>query len=143
MQINVDGNVMSNEKTFKLLEIIVDNQLSFYRHLSKIYKKVSQKLHALARISSYILENKNYYDSIFKVEISYCHFVSSFYSRTMNNQINKFQERAKRPVNNYRQSTFEELFDKNKSCSIHHRDRRVAVTEMYKVYSEIFEKKCN
>lgn len=64
MQINVDGNVISNEKTFKLLEIIVDNQLSFYRHLSKIYKKVSQKLHALARISSYILENKNYYDSI-------------------------------------------------------------------------------
>ena len=64
MQINVDGNVISNEKTFKLLEIIVDNQLSFYRHLSKINKKVSQKLHALARISSYILENKNYYDSI-------------------------------------------------------------------------------
>ena len=31
----------------------VDNKLSFELHLNRVYKKVSHKLHALARVSNY------------------------------------------------------------------------------------------
>ena len=48
------GNIMSNEKTVKLLGMIVDNKLSFEPHLSNVFKKLSQKLHVLARISTHI-----------------------------------------------------------------------------------------
>ena len=53
-----------------------------------------------------------------------------FHSRTMNNQINKFFEKTLRLVCNYRQSTFEELLDKDNSFTIHHRNLQVVVTEM-------------
>ena len=39
LQLNVEGNIISNK-------------LSFEPHLNKVYKIVGQKLHALARISS-------------------------------------------------------------------------------------------
>ena len=44
VQVNVGGNI----------DITVDNKLSFEPHLNKICKKVSQKLYALARISTHI-----------------------------------------------------------------------------------------
>ena len=53
VQVKVGGNI-SNEKTVKLLGITVDNKLSFEDHLNKICKKLSQKLNALARISTHI-----------------------------------------------------------------------------------------
>ena len=45
---------MSNEKTVKLLGMIVANKLSFEPHLSNVCKKLSQKLHVLAGISIHI-----------------------------------------------------------------------------------------
>ena len=82
-------------------------------------------------------------------QFSYCPLVWMCHSRTVNNKINKLQERGLLLVYNDRQSTFEELLDKGKSFSIHHRNFPVLATEMYKVYSnvapaimnDIFEKK--
>ena len=54
-----------------------------------------------------------------------------------NNKINKLHERAFRRVYNDRQSTFEELLDKNKSVSVRHRNLQVLAIEMYKVYSNV------
>ena len=43
VQVNDGGNIVNNEKTVKLLGIIVDSKISFEPHLSKLCKKVSQK----------------------------------------------------------------------------------------------------
>ena len=60
-QANVGGNTISNGKTVKLLWITVDNKLSFESDLNKNAKKkkkkiyvYTQRLHALARISTFI-----------------------------------------------------------------------------------------
>ena len=58
LKINVKGSPISNEKTVKLLGVTVDNKFSFEPHLNLVCKKVSQKLHALARVSKFISKKK-------------------------------------------------------------------------------------
>lgn len=51
LKINVGGSLVCNEPTVKLFRMTVDSKLSFEPHLSTVCKKVSHKLHALARVS--------------------------------------------------------------------------------------------
>ena len=53
LKINVKDNLISYEKILNLLRVTVDNKLSFELHLNFECKKVSQKLHALARVSKF------------------------------------------------------------------------------------------
>ena len=57
-KINVKGSPISNKKIVKLLGVTVDYKLSFEPHLNLACKKVSQKLHALARVSKFISKKK-------------------------------------------------------------------------------------
>ena len=52
LKININGSLINNEKIVKLLRVTVDNKLSFEPHLNLVCKNVSQKLHALARVST-------------------------------------------------------------------------------------------
>ena len=58
LKINIKGSPMSNEKIVKLLRLAVDYKLSFEPHLNLVCKKVSQKLHALPRVSKFISKKK-------------------------------------------------------------------------------------
>ena len=51
LKVNVKGSPISNDKMIKLLGVTVDNKLSFEPHLNLVCEKVSQKLHALARVT--------------------------------------------------------------------------------------------
>ena len=42
VQVNVGGNIISNEKIVKLLGIAVDNEFSFEPHLNKYAKKLAK-----------------------------------------------------------------------------------------------------
>ena len=57
-------------------------------------------------------------------------------SWTVNNKINELHERVLRLVYDDRQSTSEELLDKDKFFGIH-RNLQVLATKMYKVYSSV------
>ena len=154
LKINVKGSPISNEKTVKLLGVTVDNKFSFEPHLNLVCKKVSQKLHALARVSKFISKKKLrvIMKAFIMSQFSYCPLVWMCHSRTLNNKINKLHERALRLVYDDRQSTFEELLNIDKSVTIHHRNLQVLATELYKVHhgialermNEIFlKKKCD
>ena len=57
---NVENNIsigvkkLQNSKSENLLEVTIDNKLSFTEHVHKIFDKASQKLNALARLSSFM-----------------------------------------------------------------------------------------
>ena len=136
LKINVKGCPISNEKIVNLLGVTVDNKLSFERHLNLVCKKVSHKLHALARVSKFISKKKLrvIMKTFIMSQSSYCPLVWMCHSRTLNNKINKLYERTLRVVYDDRQSTFEELFNIDKSVTIHQRNLQVLATELYKVY---------
>ena len=62
------------KKTVMLLGITVDNKIWIEPHFNEICKKISQKLHVLARISSHISQNKLRMIMIafIKSQFSYC-----------------------------------------------------------------------
>ena len=51
---NIDNNIIEYEEKQELLGVIIDSRLTFEEHVNNICKKASQKLNALARISSYM-----------------------------------------------------------------------------------------
>ena len=80
---------------------------------------------------------------------SYCPLVWMFHSRELNNKINRIHERSLRLVYSDKTSTFQELLDKDKSVSVHHKNIQVLATEIYKtvnglaptIMNSIFETK--
>ena len=56
--INIDNEVIKNSNNKKLLGINLNNRLDFDTHVANICNRVSNKLHALARISQYMSIHK-------------------------------------------------------------------------------------
>ena len=56
--IKIDDTDIKSSSSKKLLGVIIDNKLTFNEHVSKLCKRASNKLHALARISKYMTKDK-------------------------------------------------------------------------------------
>ena len=129
---------LENNTSGKLLGVTVDSDLKFDIHVNNLCKKATQKLNALARISGYMDSSKK---TIMKAFItshfSYCPLVWMFHSRELNNKINRIHERSLRLVYSDKTSTFQELLDKDKSVSVHHKNIHVLATEIYKTVNGI------
>ena len=66
-------------------------------------------------------------------QFSYCPFIWMFHNRAMVQRINKIHERTLTLIYpNQHQLTFKELFEKNKTVSIHQRNLQTLGTETYK-----------
>ena len=107
----INGISIPNETHVDLLGILIDNQLYFDIHITGLCKKASNKLNALARISSFIDLDKRkvLMRAFFLSQFSYCPLVWMLHSRKLNNRINKLHERSLRIVFRDAHSSFEEL----------------------------------
>ena len=135
VNLNLDDLITKNNKSEKLLGINIDNFLTFNEHVSKICKKASQKLHAIARISSYLSKNKLrlVMNAFFSSQCGYCPLVWMFHNRRYNNKINCLHERILGIVYKDYKSSFAELLSEDKSLTVHHRNVQKLAIEMYKV----------
>ena len=101
-----------------------DHFLTFSEHVSKLCKKESQKLHAIARISSYLNKNKLrlIINAFFSSQLGYCSLVWMFQNRRHNNKINCLHERMLIIVYNDYKSSFAEFLSEYKSFTVHHKN---------------------
>ena len=139
ISMNIDGSNIENKKEQKLLGIKFDSSLSFKGHITSICKKASQKLHALARIVSYmdLPKRKVLMKAFVTSQFSYCPLIWMFHSRTLNNRINNIHERALRLTYKDNQSSFKELLEKDSSVTVHHKNLQALVTEIFKVKNDL------
>ena len=72
-------------------------------------------------------------------QFGYCPLVWMFHSREMNNRINRIHERSLRIVYKNKQSTFQELLDRDKSVSVHHSNIRKLAIEIFKVKNNLLQ----
>ena len=116
----------------KLLGVTLDENLDFKSHVNAICKKVGPKLHALARISSYMnVEKLRIMMNTFVMsQFSYCTLIWMFHDRLVCKKINKVQERALRIVYKDSCPSFEDLLKKAESVSIHQRNLKLFATEI-------------
>ena len=105
-------NIESSEQQ-KLLGVLIDNKLTFDKHINNLCAKASQKLNMLCRVSSFMSTNKK--RLVMKVfissQFSYCPLIWMNHSRTLNSKINRIHERLLRVVYSDKKATFKELLD--------------------------------
>ena len=137
---NIGDEIIECENSVKLLGVNLDNKLNFNKHISNIYKKASQKFHALARISNYMSQDKLHIllKAFIESQFNYCPLIWMFHGNiTLNNRINRLHERALRLVYKNINLSFEELLRKDNSFTMHHRHLQKLAIEIYKVRNNL------
>ena len=135
----IGNDIIHGSKFVKLLGVKIDNKLDFNVHISNLCKKVSLKLHALARISHFMEKNKLriIMKAFIESQFGYCPLIWMFHSRSLNNRINHLHERALRLVYKNYTASFEELLSKDNSFTVHHKNLQKLAIEMFKVKNNI------
>ena len=79
----------------KLPGITFDKKLSFRKHIEDLCRKAKQKLHALARSSTYMdpLKLEILINSFIKSQFNYFPLVWMFHDRVLNSKLNLIQKR--------------------------------------------------
>ena len=74
---NIDYNNIDSDDIYEPLGIIFDSKLIFKNDINKLWKKVSQKLNALPRISNYVTFDKRkiIMETLITSQFSYCFFM--------------------------------------------------------------------
>ncbi len=123
----------------KLLGIYIDNKLKFKYHISTLCDRAGNKLSALARIRHHFSFEKRriLMKAFVESQFSYCPLVWMFHGRVINKRINRLQERALRMVYEDFTSSFLELLEKDRSCTIHQRNIQALAIEIYKTKNNL------
>ena len=139
VSVTLGNETIEESNSVELLGIKIDTNLNFNEHVTDLCKKGNQKLHALARISKYLNEDKLkiLMKTFIQSQFNYCPLVWMFHNRTLNNKINKLHERALRIVYSNGELTFPELLDKDNSITIHQRNLQRLGIEMYKIKNNL------
>ena len=139
VSVTLGNEIIEATNSVELLGVKIDKNLDLNDHVSYLCKKGNQKLHALARISKYLSEDKLkiIMKTFVQSQFNYCPLTWMFHNRTLNNKINKLHERALRIVYKNDDLTFQELLDMDDSITIHQKNLQRLATEMYKAKNKI------
>ena len=122
----------------KLLELQVDSDITFDKHISSICNKVAKKTNILSRLVNISLDKHRIVMKTFiECQFNYCPLIWMFCSSTLNNKINRFHERALRIVYSDYKSSFCELLEKDKSFSIHYKNIQGLTIKIYKILNNL------
>ena len=115
-QVDICNKKFSSTCSEKFLGIKIDNKLTFEEHVEVLCKKASQKVSAVARISSLMRfeQRKRIVNLFITSHFSYCPLVWMFHNRRLNNRIDHIHERAYQDYN----SSFKELLRKRQLLNI-------------------------
>ena len=116
----------------KLLGITFDKKLSFRKHNEDLCKKATQKLHALARLSTYIdlLKLEILINSFIKSQFNYFPLVWMFHDKVLNPKLNLIQKRALRLVCKGSETECENLM--KRTVTTHQHNLPLLMIEIYK-----------
>ena len=82
-------------KKKKIVGVTIDNRLTFSNHIRESYKKASQKISALSRLSNQLHDSETnlLLNAVTKSQFNYCPLVWIIFSSTSKIMINKVRER--------------------------------------------------
>ena len=135
VKIKIGNFDITDSKSQKLLGVEFDHKLSFDDHISELCKKASRKIYALSRVASYmnISKRRILRNAFFKSQFSFCPLVWMCHNRSNSGKINRLHDRCLRIIYFVKQSSFETLFEKNGSVSVHNQNLQILATEMCKI----------
>ena len=140
LELSINTEKVKNSSEEKLLGVTFDNDFSCNTHVKNMCKKASKKLHALYRVCKYITQKQRriIMKAFIESQFGYCPLVWIFHgNRTLNNTMNKIQERALRLVYTDYHSTYDQLLEKDGSYRNHHRNLQRLAIEIYKFKNKL------
>ena len=96
--LKIHDSIITSSFSEDLLGILIDSELTFDDHITRLCSKANQKLSALARVSKYVtLQNWHLLMSSYvNSQFNYCPLVWMIHNRTSSKKISKVHERASR-----------------------------------------------
>ena len=115
----------------ELLRIEIDENISFRDHITSLCSKHNKKISVLSRVSKYlgIKKRRILMNPYIFPQFNYYPLAWLCHSRSLNNKINRIQERTLRIVYRYYRSSFKEILLKDKSITIHQKNPQYLVIE--------------
>ena len=134
IETNIGDVSVKSSQMETLFGASIDLELNFENHISNICSKVSKKLNALGLIAAYITVEKRrmLFRAFIESQFNHCPLIWMLHSQAMNNKINRLYERSLRIAYSDHSSTFEELLERDKTFSIHHKNIQSLGIEIYK-----------
>ena len=114
--VDICNEKLSSTCSEKFFGIKIDNKLTLEEHVEGLCKKASQKVSAVARISSLMRfeQRKRIVNLFITSHFSYCPLVWMFHNRRLNNRIDHIHERAYQDYN----SSSKELLRKRQLLNV-------------------------
>ena len=97
--ITINDNQVSQVTTAKSLRVTLDNKLDWSSHIDKLTKKVASGIEALKRITGHLFPQATLhliYQALIQPHFDYCDIVWENCGITLQNKIQKLQNRAAR-----------------------------------------------
>ena len=120
--------------SINLLGINIDKKLTLIDHIRIMCKKANNKINALCRIRKWkTIEKSHILNNAYMLPLLYYRpIVWMFCSKTSDNSIDKTHKRALRVLYNSFDKSLEELLQIDGSVTIHQRNLRTLMIEVYK-----------
>ena len=136
---NIKSSVIEGSCSENFLGITADSNFTFEKHINELCKKRNLKLHALTRFAKLMSTEKRrlIFKAFIILQFSYFRLVWMFHSKQLNNRIYSLHEKALRVTYQDRHSSFRELLNLDRSVSIHYRNKKYFLTEIYKVKMDL------
>ena len=120
----VENCIIRSSGVEGLLVVAIDSKLNYKEHILSLCKKANRKLHTLSCVSKYMTFNKRRIlkESFIISQFNYCPLIWIIHITGPNKKINHIHERTLRIVYDDCSSSFEDLFNKDKSVTIYQRN---------------------
>ena len=131
---NIGKDLIWKSNDVKFLGVTIEIDLKFDKYVLKLCSKAHQKISVLSRMADLLSFNKRraLFKAFVESQFKYYPIVWIFYSRCINNKINRLHERALRIVYYDGVSTFHQLLAMGKSFRMHHQKMQRLLIEIYK-----------
>ena len=98
--LKIHDSIITSSSSEELLGVLIDSELTFHAHITRLCSKANQKLSTPARVSKYMTLPKQrlLMSSYITSQFNYCPLVWMIHNRKLNKKINKVHERALRIV---------------------------------------------
>ena len=114
--LNILEKEIKTSSEAELLDITIDNQLKFKKHVDNLCRNASYKLNALRRIRNFLTveKAKMLANAFINSQFNYAPLVWMFAGKTSINKICKIHHRTLQVIHNDYQKSYNELLDINK-----------------------------
>lgn len=135
IKVNIDGVIITIERSVTLLGVHIDYKLDFSDHINELCKRAGRKLNALGRLSKTLDTNAKMclFQTFILSHFNYCPVVWHFTKLENMKKIEKIQERALRYVFNDFVSSYSDLLKKASRPLLYVQRLRSIMVEVYKI----------